>query len=146
MFTIDDILSQLSSLVGGNSNQAGNWGNGSVSQTGMTFATPENTSNNWSPSTSSTGSPTSGFGMNIGTVGMGLQGLSALGNLLQGNKAQKLAQDQFKFQKQFANTNLNNQIKSYNTALEDRLNSRAVTEGRTLESAAEQIERNRLSR
>lgn len=39
------------------------------------------------------------------------------------NKQMKLAEDQFDFTKKIATTNLNNQVKSYNTALEDRIRS-----------------------
>lgn len=65
-----------------------------------------------------------GMGMNY--LGAGLQGLGAIGGLMQNRKAMKLAKDQFKFAKDFANTNLNNQIKTYNTALEDKINARAT--------------------
>ena len=65
-----------------------------------------------------------GMGMNY--LGAGIQGLGAIGGLMQNRKAVKLAKDQFKFAKEFANTNLNNQIKTYNTALEDKINARAT--------------------
>lgn len=145
MFTIDDIMGQLQSLFSGGQYQ----GNGAT-----TFAAPQQIAPQVAGNNAAFASPTaagaaaggSGFGMNLGTAGLGLQGLSSLSNLIQGNKALDLSKDQFKFQKAFANTNLNNSIKSYNTALEDRLNSRAVAEGRSPETAAEQIERNKLTR
>lgn len=146
MFTIEDIMGQLQSLFAGGNYQ----GNGATTFAAPTTAAPQVNGNNAafvSPANVGTVNPAAGgFGMNMGTVGLGLQGLSSLSNLIQGNKALDLSKDQFKFQKAFANTNLNNSIKSYNTALEDRYNSRAVAEGRTSESAAEQIERNRLTR
>lgn len=87
-----------------------------------------------------------GLGMNIPTLQLGLGMLSSLGGLYGANQANKLARDSFNFSKGVTNTNLNNQIKSYNTALEDRARSRAVTEGRDASTADDYISRNRLSR
>lgn len=86
------------------------------------------------------------LGMNIPTFQLGLGLLSSLGGLYGVSQANKLARDSFNFTKDVTNTNLNNQIKSYNTALEDRSRSRAVQEGRSQESAQEYIDRNSLSR
>jgi hypothetical protein len=87
-----------------------------------------------------------GFGWNIGTGLTALGGLSALSNIYGANKAQKLAEDQFKFTKSITNTNLNNQIKSYNTSLADRLNSRGAMQGDSAAATQAEIEKNRLSR
>ena len=69
---------------------------------------------------------------NLQNIGAGIQGLgslaSAFGNLYMGNKALKFAKDQFNFQKDLANTNLNNSIRSYNTKLGDIANTRSVME------------------
>ena len=65
-----------------------------------------------------------GFGFNMPTLQMGLQGLMGLGNLYFGSKALGMAKDQFNFSKQMAQTNLRNQVNSYNTSLEDRLRTR----------------------
>lgn len=69
---------------------------------------------------------------NLQNIGAGIQGLGSLagafGNLYMGNKALKFAKDQFNFQKDLANTNLNNSIKSYNTKLGDIANTRSVME------------------
>ena len=65
-----------------------------------------------------------GFGFNMPTLQMGLRGLSAIGNLYLGSKAMGMAKDQFNFSKQMAQTNLKNQVNSYNTGLEDRLRTR----------------------
>lgn len=69
---------------------------------------------------------------NLQNIGAGIQGFgslaSAFGNLYMGNKALKFAKDQFNFQKDLANTNLNNSIKSYNTKLGDIANTRSVME------------------
>ena len=80
------------------------------------------------------------FGMNMGTMNNVLGGLSSLGQLWQGFQANKLAQDQWKTQKSVLNTNMMNQIKSYNNSLRDRLDTRAKMEGRDQESADRQFE------
>lgn len=69
------------------------------------------------------------FGFNIPSLQLGLQGLSALSGLYFGNKALGMAEDQFAFQKEMANKNLNNSVTAYNTGLEDRLRSRAEFAG-----------------
>lgn len=97
------------------------------------------------PSTPMTGL-SSQLGMNIPTFQLGLSTLGSLGNLYGAFQSNKLAKDQFNFTKDITNTNLNNQIKSYNTALEDRARSRAVAENRDSASADAYIERNKLSR
>lgn len=86
------------------------------------------------------------LGMNIPTFQLGLGALGSLGNLYGAFQSNRLAKDQFNFTKDITNTNLNNQIKSYNTALEDRARSRAVAENRDSASADAYIERNKLTR
>lgn len=87
-----------------------------------------------------------GLGANIGTAQLALSGLSSLANLWNAFQAQGLANDQFEYTKNVTDTNLNNQIKSYNTALEDRINSRAKAQGMSDEEARQYVEKNRLSR
>lgn len=136
----DDIVKQLSSIFGG----------GGQSQPQLqgtsTFPTAYNTGPDWDPAKTADVSGGSGFGMNLGTASAALGGLNALGGFLQGNKALKLGQDQFKFQKNLANTNLNNSIKSYNTALEDRLTARGAQQGDDPTLTQERIDKNRLAR
>lgn len=86
-----------------------------------------------------------GFGFNMDTAQMLLGGLQTIGNLWQAWEANKLAKEQFQFQKEFSTTNLANQIKSYNTTLEDRGRSRAFTESQSAEEAAAYISNNRLA-
>lgn len=86
-----------------------------------------------------------GLGLNIGTGQLALGGLSALSNLWGANKQLRLAEDQFDFTKKIATTNLNNQVKSYNTALEDRTRSRVAMEGSSAAEAEAYIDKNRLS-
>ena len=71
------------------------------------------------------------LGMNLDTASLALGGLQSLGNLWQAWEANKLAKEQFKFNKGFATTNLANSIQSYNTTLEDRTRARAFTEGQS---------------
>lgn len=143
MFTLEDIQSQLASLFNGGQYQ----GNGATTFGAQNYTPPtaSGSSASFNP-TAAAANAGSGFGMNLGTLGTGIQGLTALSGLLQGNKALGLAKDQFKFQKGVTNTNLNNSIKSYNTALEDRLNARGAVQGDDAATTAERIDRNRLSR
>lgn len=86
------------------------------------------------------------LGMNIPTFQLGLGALGSLANIYSGFQANKLAKDQLNFAKSVTNTNLNNQIKSYNTALEDRARSRATAENRDQSSADAYIAANKLTR
>lgn len=88
----------------------------------------------------------SGLGLNIGTGQLALGGLSTVANLWSAFQAQNLAKQQFNFTKDFANANLANQIKSYNTRLEDKFNSRAVLQGEAPGWAQGQIDRNKMAR
>lgn len=72
----------------------------------------------------------SGFGANVPTFQLALSGLSTIGNLWGAFQAQKLAKQQFNFTRDITNTNLGNQIKSYNTQLQDRASNRAIVEGK----------------
>ena len=86
------------------------------------------------------------LGMNVPTFQLGLGALGSLANIYGGFQANKLAKDQLNFTKSVTNTNLNNQIKSYNTALEDRARSRATAENRDQSSADAYIAANKLTR
>lgn len=77
---------------------------------------------------------------------LGLGALGTLGGLMQSRQMLGLARDQFKHARDVTNTNLTNQIQSYNTALSDRARTRAVMEGRDQESANKYIEENKLRR
>lgn len=87
-----------------------------------------------------------GLGPNMPTLQLGLGGLNALNSIFQGRQANRLARDQLNFVRDVTNTNLRNQVQSYNTALEDRARSRGVVTGRGDDYVDEYIERNRLSR
>ncbi len=88
----------------------------------------------------------SGFGFNMDTGKLVLGGLGTIANIWNAFQAQKLAKEQFKFQKDITETNLANQIKSYNTTLADRGRSRAFTEGQSAETAAAYVRDNSLTR
>lgn len=97
-------------------------------------------------STSFMSGSASQLGMNVPTFQLGLGALGSLANIYSGFQADKLAKDQLNFANSVTNTNLNNQIKSYNTALEDRARSRAVAENRDQSSADAYIAANKLTR
>lgn len=85
------------------------------------------------------------LGWNAPTMQLGMQGLNTIGNIWGAWQSNKLAKDQLNFTKKIANANLNNQIASYNTALEDRSRSRAAVEGQSSAEAQAYIDKNRLS-
>jgi hypothetical protein len=87
-----------------------------------------------------------GLGFNLPTAQLALGGLETIGNLWMAWQANKLAKEQFAFQKNFAQANMANQISAYNTTLEDRGRSRAFTEGQTPEEAQAYIDDNRLNK
>ena len=85
-----------------------------------------------------------GLGMNVKTGQLALAGLDTIGSLWGGFAARGLANKNFNFQKDFAEKNYVNQLKSYNTALEDRGRSRAVMEGQSDAEARDYIAKNKL--
>ena len=86
--------------------------------------------------------------INWGNVmGIGVQGLQALAGLwtaYNGTQSLKLAKQAFNTQKDLAYKNLGNSIKSYNTALSDRLKARAAMETGNKNAYDDQIEENKL--
>jgi hypothetical protein len=82
----------------------------------------------------------------LSAVGAGLQGLQTLAGMWMGMKQLSLAKKQFRFQKDITNTNLANQIKSYNTALSDRARSRGFTEGQSQNQIDSYVRDNSMSR
>lgn len=86
-----------------------------------------------------------GLGMNLGTAQLALGGLGTIGNLWMAFNAQKLAKEQFSFQKGITNTNLANQIQSYNTSLADKINSRVAQEGGDASQAQAYVDNNKLT-
>lgn len=86
------------------------------------------------------------LGLNLGTAGMAIQGIAALGNLWMSYQANKLARDNFNFQKDVTETNIAHKIQSYNTALGDRARSRGVMEGQTQSQVDQYVNDNKLVR
>ena len=89
-----------------------------------------------------------GLGFNLGTLNMGVNALAAVGGLYNAFQSNKLAKEQFAFTKEVTNTNLNNQIKTYNSTLEDRALARGRLNGEADPSAyaAAYTDKNKISR
>ena len=89
----------------------------------------------------------SGFGWNMDTANFGLKGLATLGNLWGAFQGNKLARKQFGLARDAYNTNLANQIKSYNTTLEERIKGRHPTDDVAAQAKADAyIAANKLTR
>lgn len=135
----------MSWLTGNNQNQ--NFNTPAMGyQPGMTLGDYTSPGTSTAGNSSLFGGASQGLGLNIPTFQLGLGALGSLANIYGGFQANRLAKDQLSFTKDITNTNLNNSIKSYNTALEDRARSRAVAENRDQSTADEYIEKNKLSR
>lgn len=86
-----------------------------------------------------------GLGFNMGTANLALSGLGTIGSLWAAFEQNALAKKQFNYTKQLSDTNLANQIQSYNTALADKARSRAVMEGQSQESADAWVDKNKMT-
>lgn len=84
------------------------------------------------------------LGMNLGTGQLVLGGIGTIGNLWSAWQAQKLAKEQFNYQKGITDTNLANQVQSYNTALSDRINARGFVQGDSQSTIDRYIEENSI--
>ena len=84
------------------------------------------------------------LGMNLGTGQLVLGSIGTIGNLWSGWQAQKLAKEQFNYQKGITDTNLANQIQSYNTALSDRMASRGFMQGDSQSTIDQYVENNSM--
>ena len=83
-------------------------------------------------------------GFNLGSVGDIASIIGGFGTLWSGIQANKLAKDAFNFQKEAFQTNLANQISSYNTSLEDRIRARYSQNNRSQAEADAYIADHRL--
>lgn len=97
------------------------------------------------PGVGGVGAP-GGLGANLGTAQLGLAGLQTIAGIWSAFKAASLAKKQFNYTKDVTDTNLANQIRSYNTSLEDRARSRGVVEGQTAQQVQDYIARNAATR
>ena len=97
------------------------------------------------PGTTPTTAPVKGpgFFQEGGGAGLALGAIQTLGSLWNSFQQNKLAKKSLALQTRAFETNLANQTQTYNTALEDRINARYATEGRSSEAAG-YIERNKL--
>lgn len=75
-----------------------------------------------------------GFFQEGGGAGLALGAIQTLGSLWNSFQQQKMAKKTFALQEESYRTNLANQTKTYNTALEDRIRARYATEGRSGEA------------
>lgn len=79
-----------------------------------------------------------------GGASMAIGAIGTLGSLWNSFQQNKLAKKSLALQERAFETNLGNQTKSYNTALEDRINARYATEGKSAAEAASYVQKNRL--
>ena len=116
-----------------------NWGSDRIDTGGASF-TPE-----FDPMGNQQGG--SDLGWNMGTLNTGFKGLATLGNLWGAFQGNKLARKQFSLASDAYNTNLTNQIKSYNTTLEERIKGRHPTNDVAAQAKADAyIAANKLTR
>lgn len=99
-------------------------------------------SQNWGQTPQVAGS---GFGINMPTFALGLQGLNSLGSLYMGSKSLDLANKQFESAQNFANINLANQTKSYNDTLENKIKRIGSFNGTSAADTAAEYERRKLT-
>jgi hypothetical protein len=90
------------------------------------------------------GPQTTQFGFNVPTAQLALSGLGTIGSLISSFQANGLAKKAFRFQRDFANTNLRNQTQAYNTTLEDKIGSRAFVQGMSKDQADAYLSKNKL--
>lgn len=74
-----------------------------------------------------------------------MDGIGTLASLWGGIQQNKLAKRQLALQERNYNENMNNQIQTYNTSLEDRIRARYAMEGRS-DQADAYLDQNRLTR
>lgn len=85
-----------------------------------------------------------GFFSKYGPAQFALGAIQTLGSLWNSYRQNKMAEESMKFEKEAFATNLANTEQSYNTALEDRINARYVTEGKSQAEADAYIQKNSL--
>lgn len=86
------------------------------------------------------------FKNNAGTMGTVVQGIGTLAQAYLGYQQLKQAKAAFGLQKEMANANLNNSIKSYNNSLEDRIRGRTAAYAGKENDVASYLSAHSLSR
>lgn len=87
---------------------------------------------------------TPGFFAQGGIGQFALGTIHTLGSLWNSFQQNKVAKQSMAFQRDAFNQNMVNQKQTYNTALEDRINARYVTEGKSQAEAQSYIDKNKL--
>jgi hypothetical protein len=82
-----------------------------------------------------------GLGMNLDTAKLGVSALGSIAGMWNAFQQNSLAKKSFNHQKGILDTNLANQIKSYNLSVDDKFRSRAVVEGTSAADRDAQIAR-----
>ena len=113
----------------------------SISTSGVpsSMGTPADT-----PDVAKTGGLWGEGGFSLDKVGTIIDGLGSLGSLWSGIQANKMAAEGLAFQKKSYKQNYTNQLKSYNTALEDRTRARFAQEGRSAAEEHAYVRKNKL--
>ena len=158
MGVLDDEYSSISSFGSGSALSQAGAGAGGDPWAGSFRTFSNNTSSSLGGSSSSSGiggvpqiKPGGSAGMMDGGLfsmdGLNvlMNGIGVIGNTWNAFEARKLAKEQFKTAKEFAQKNLTNSVKSYNTTLADRARSRYHTEGASQEAANAYVEQNKLT-
>lgn len=125
---------------------------GRTTPTGISASTATGATVPGSPATVAPGDAPAGGGMFAGSKFFGEGGVAAtalgaiqtLGNLWSSFQQNKLAKETFEFNKEAYYTNLENQEKSYNTALEDRISTRYQGSGGSAANRDAEIARKSL--
>ena len=117
-------------------NTFSNYGSGMQGNTGNAYPTPDQyemfKKDGLNPITGEALKPTTFADMSgLQKLSAGMSMIGNLSNIWSGIQQNRLARDNFNFQKGVMNTNLANQISSYNTALEDRVAGRYSDRERT---------------
>lgn len=108
-----------------------------MTPTATGIGTPDFSSPNWFQQ--------AGVGLNMPTFNLALGGLKTIGDIWGAMQAASIAKKQLALSTGVANANLQNQTKSYNTALTDRISSRGVAEGLSPAAVQDYIAKNSLS-
>ena len=126
-------------VAGNITGDTANWGSGKVDPIGNGLGNDLE----FNPTSNNPGE----IGFNLPTAWTALQGLSTVGNLWGAYQGNKMARKQLALSTDAYNTNLTNQIKSYNTQLEDKIRGRSAPSNAAGQAKASQyIDENKLTR